>query len=154
MAHIRSFNYYTVGKQEGCLCDRCDQYITNICAVEFDNGYNAHIGKKCFEILLKESNLTEFGVKQFKKAMKSIKEHNEAIKVWETITEEEARSRVDARMYFGFYADGSDGWHNQMSFEEYRQRMISGYTSRLNGDDQKELARFKNVKFNTEQEEA
>ena len=77
MARIKKIDFYKVGKQEGCLCDRCGQYIHNILTVQYDDGITARFGIDCFEILNKESGLSEYGRKALNKALKSIQKHRE-----------------------------------------------------------------------------
>ena len=68
MAQIKKIQFYHTGKEDGCICDRCGQYIQNVWTVTYSDGVVARFGIDCFEILCKESKLTSFGQKELKKA--------------------------------------------------------------------------------------
>lgn len=63
MAHIKEIRFTHVGRNEGCLCDKCGQYIQNIVTVEFTDGITFDYGQDCFKKLYDNSKLTEFGKK-------------------------------------------------------------------------------------------
>jgi hypothetical protein len=78
MAHIKSVRFSSVGKSEGCTCDRCGQYIQNIWTVTFTEGMILNYGIDCFEKVQK-TGLSAVARKNIKKALKSIQAYEEQI---------------------------------------------------------------------------
>lgn len=78
MAHIKSVRFSNVGKKEGCTCDRCGQYITNIWTVTFTEGMILNYGIDCFEKIQK-TGLSDTARKNIKKALKSIQAYEEGL---------------------------------------------------------------------------
>ena len=48
MAKIEKIYFQRVGKNEGCSCDKCGQYITNIWTVRYKGSADIHFGMDCF----------------------------------------------------------------------------------------------------------
>ena len=71
MAHIKHINFAHVGRNEGCLCDKCGQYIQNIVYVDYDDGI--------FAKLYNGGKLSTYGVKLMKKALKAIEAHSKQL---------------------------------------------------------------------------
>lgn len=44
MAKIKAVDFYKAGSQDGCLCDRCGQYIRNIWKVQYADGTTVRFG--------------------------------------------------------------------------------------------------------------
>ena len=72
MAHIKEIRFAHVGRNDGCLCDRCGQYIQNIVTVDFTDGATVNFGQDCFKKLYDNSGLNDYGKKLLKKALKNI----------------------------------------------------------------------------------
>ena len=95
MAHIKSISFSSVSTNYGCTCDRCGQWIKNIWTVKFDDGISMNFGIDCFEKLCKSGKLTRYGEKLMRDTLKSIAFYSEQLKMWETITEQEAEEKGD-----------------------------------------------------------
>ena len=79
MAHIKEIRFAHVGRNEGCLCDRCGQYIQNIVTVHWTDDIVVNYGTECFSKLCKTGRLTAHGLKLMHKALKSIERHTEEL---------------------------------------------------------------------------
>lgn len=144
MAHIKKISFSRVGKQEGCTCDRCGQYIRNIWTVEYTEGICMNYGLDCWEKIYKEG-LNKQGEKILRKAMKSIEKYEDSLAKY---TSGELTAEND-ESYKVTQADWNkdDYWHGR-TFEEYRDWMITEFfPSRISGA-QKELQKFSKVNFN------
>ena len=144
MARIKKINFYRVGDQEGCLCDRCGQYIKNIWSVQYADGVNAKFGIDCFEILNKESNLTTFGQRELKKALKKIQEHREWYEKEKSMTEE-----TDIRwqnIQNPMEWEDKDYWYGR-PWKEYHEWMLNEFFNMRFEEDQKQIDRFAKVNF-------
>lgn len=64
------FNH--VGRNEGCVCDQCGQYIQNVWSVQYANGATLYYGIDCFSNILKKSNFTKEVQKRIFKAMRDL----------------------------------------------------------------------------------
>ena len=73
MAHLRSVNFARVGRNEGCTCDRCGQYIQNIWTVYFDGEEPIHFGIDCFE-KLNRGALNDYGMKLMRKVLQHLEQ--------------------------------------------------------------------------------
>lgn len=144
MARIRKINFSRVGEQEGCTCDRCGQYIKNIWTVNYDDGITARFGIDCFEILTKESKLTSFGMKEWKKALKKIQEHQEWYEAEKAKTEETdiAWQNIQNPMEW----EDKDYWYGR-PYEEYHEWMLNEFFKVRFEEDQKQIDRFSKVNF-------
>ena len=76
MAYIKSVRFNRVGRNEGCTCDKCGQYIRNIWTVTYQDGVIMNFGIDCFEKLNK-GNLNAYGQKLMKDALKWIEKHQQ-----------------------------------------------------------------------------
>lgn len=144
MARIKRIDFYHVGKQEGCLCDRCGQYITNVWTVQYTDGITARFGIDCFEKLNKESKLTKFGQKELNKALKSIQKHRELYELEAAKTEEtdiEWQNLQNPQSY-----ESPDYWYGR-PWEEYHEWMLTKFFKTRFEEDQKRIDRFSKVNF-------
>lgn len=144
MARIRKIDFYHVGKQEGCLCDRCGQYITNIWSVQYADGITARFGIDCFEILNKESGLSTFGRKELNKALKSIQRHRE-------MYEKEAAKTEETDVAWQYIQnphewEAKDYWYGK-KWEEYHDWMMTEFFNMRFEEDQKQIDRLSKVNF-------
>ena len=143
--HITRINFVHVGRKEGCTCDRCGQYITNIWYVDFSNGQRITFGIDCFEKVYKSGNLSKYGLKLFKQLLKDIQYHQKWLAYWNAATEDQARA--DGQLAFTIDCpDWDNSYWKGKPFEEYRNFEIECYTKYL-ADDQKELEKFRKVGF-------
>lgn len=143
MAHIKKISFSSVGKQEGCTCDRCGQYIKNIWTVEYEEGLRMNYGIDCFEKIYKKG-LNATGSKLMKKIMVSIKSYEEGLAQYvsgELTAETDESYQIDQMDW------NKDNYWYGRSFEEYRDWMINEFFPHRIADKQKELARFQKVNF-------
>ena len=141
MAHIKRIDFSHVGKNEGCLCDKCGQYIQNIVSVDYDDGVRVNYGQDCFAKLYNSGKLSTYGVKLMKKALNSIKAHSkqlESYKSGEMTAENDKGYQYD--QMFGGYWQGKP-------YEEYRQWMIDEWFPKRFEEDQKMIDRFAKINF-------
>lgn len=145
MARIKKINFSHTGKNDGCLCDRCGQYITNIWTVEFADGIVVRFGIDCFDKMKKESNLSTFGIKELNKALKSIQKHQELYEAEKALTEE-----TDIRwqnIQNPHEWESPDYWYGK-KWEEYHEWMLTEFFRIRFEEDQKKIDRFQKVNFN------
>lgn len=141
MAHIKRINFSHVGKNEGCLCDKCGQYIQNIVYVDYDDGARVNYGQDCFAKLYNCGKLSAYGVKLMKKAVKSIEKHSkqlDAYKSGKMTAENDVAYQYD-QTYGGYWKD--------KPYEEYRKWMIEEWFPKRFEEDQKDIDRFAKVNF-------
>ena len=143
MARITFLDFSHTGVKEGCLCDRCGQWITNIWTVKFDDGITAHFGIDCYEKMCKDSRLNNYGMRLMKKTMKSLKDWKERLAEWEAMTEDKCiayqNDQVDA-------AWNTSYWKGR-PFEEYKQSMIDAIKNYRIPECEKELEKFSKINF-------
>ena len=144
MARIRKIDFYHVGKQEGCLCDRCGQYITNIWSVQYADGITARFGIDCFEILNKESGLSTFGKKELNKALRNIQRHREMYEQEAAKTEETDIAWQHIQNPYEW--ESKDYWYGK-KWEEYHDWMLTVFFKTRFEEDQKQIDRFSKVNF-------
>lgn len=134
MAKLVNINFAHVGRLEGCTCDRCGQYIQNVWTVTDSDGVTFHYGIDCFEKLGKESRLTSYGVKLFKKLLGRLQRWNERLERWESgeMTEE-------CDEWLCQQADWHNSYWKGRPFAEYKDWMISDFIPAQIEDCQKEL---------------
>lgn len=144
MARIKKIDFCRVGEQEGCLCDRCGQYIKNIWTVQYADGITARFGIDCFEALNKESGLSNFGRKELKKALKRIQEHREMFEA-EKAKREETDIRWQNIQNPPAY-ESKDYWYGR-PWEEYHEWMLNEFYGARFKEDQKQIDRFAKVNF-------
>lgn len=141
MAHIKRIDFAHVGKNEGCLCDKCGQYIQNIVSVYYDDGVCVNYGQDCFAKLYNSGKLSAYGVKLMKKALKSIQTHSKQLVSYKSgeMTAENDKSYQFAQTY-------GDYWKGK-PYEEYRQWMIEEWFPKRFEEDQKMIDRFAKINF-------
>lgn len=141
MAHIKRIGFAHVGRNKGCLCDKCGQYIQNIVYVDYDDGNRVNYGQDCFAKLYNSGKLSSYGVKLMKKTVKSIEKHSKQLDAYKSgkMTAENDVSYQYDQIYGGYWKD--------RPFEEYRKWMIEEWFPKRFEEDQKEIARFAKVNF-------
>ena len=144
MSHIKKISFTSVGKQEGCTCDRCGQYIRNIWTVEYKEGLKMNYGIDCWEKVYKEG-LNKQGAKLLKNVMKSIQFYEESLAQYVSgeLTEDNDES------YKATQADWNKDncWYGK-SFEEYKEWLVNDFFPYRIGRKQEELSKFSKVNFN------
>ena len=151
MAHIRNIDYAHVGRNEGCLCDRCGQYIVNIIAVEFTDGMKINLGMDCFRKLQDTGKLTAYGKRLFSKAVKLAQGHRAEYNDYATgkmnADNDEEWKNYELPMNAGCY------WavHHE-DYEAFRRWKIDEWYPQRFKEDEKRFAQFKNVNFKIERE--
>lgn len=144
MAKIKKISFCRVGKQEGCICDRCGQYIRNIWTVQYTDGITARFGIDCFEQLNKSSGLSGFTLKEFNKTLKMIQKHHEMYEN-EISKTEETDERWHSIQSPSKWED-KDYWFGR-PWKEYHEWMINEFFKARFEEDQKRIDRFRKVSF-------
>lgn len=144
MARIKKIDFHRVGKHEGCLCDRCGQYIQNIWTVQYADGFTARFGIDCFQILNKESGLSEYGRKALNKALKSIQKHREMYEKEAMKTEETDIAWQNAQNPAEW--ENKSYWYGK-PWKEYHEWMMTEFFKIRFEEDQKQISRFSKVNF-------
>lgn len=144
MARIKKIMFSRVGNDEGCLCDRCGQYIKNIWTVDYADGVRANFGIDCFEILNKESGLTAFGQKELKRALKKIQEHRDMYEAEKAKTEETDIAYQNMQIEYDW--KDRDYWFGK-PWKEYHEWMLNEFWKTRFEEDQKQIDRFSKVNF-------
>lgn len=141
MAYIKKINFEHVGKNEGCLCDRCGAYIRNIVSVEFTDGVKVNYGQDCFEKLYKSSKLNSAGASLMKKTLKRIDHYTAKLESYVSgeINEENDESYKTEQMFDGY-------WKGRL-YEEYKDFMINEFLPERFKECQKDVDRFSKVRF-------
>lgn len=146
MAHIKEIRFAHVGRNEGCLCDKCGQYIQNIVTVEFTDGITFDYGQDCFKKLYDNSKLTEFGKKLIRKTLKNIEFYSKQ-------REEYASGKMTAETdeswkQFEYPCNKGHYWamHHD-DYEAYRQWMLNEWFPERFKEAQKQVDRFAKVNF-------
>lgn len=145
MAQIKSISFNHVGRNEGCCCDKCGQYIVNVWHIEYANGEQYNLGIDCFSKLSKSSNLSAFGAQQFKKLLKRIKEHQEMFEAEKALTEETDICYQNMQVVPAW--ERSEPYWRGKPWEEYHRYMIEEWWACRFAEDEKELAKFSKVRF-------
>jgi hypothetical protein len=142
MANIARISFSRVGKNDGCLCDKCGQYIRNIVSVTYTDGLTLNYGQDCFDKLWKNSRLTDQGKKLWRKALKYKKEHDEEYaKYINGEMTEENDNHWKSALYWN-----SAVWGDK-TYDEFRQWLIDEWYPQRFKEDQERLERFKKVNF-------
>lgn len=141
MAYINRITFAHTGRNEGCTCDRCGQWITNIWTVHYTDGVTINYGIDCFEKLQKDSKLNDFGQKVMKKALKSIEKHQKELDEYVS-----GKKTAENDGAFQFQQEYGGYWRGK-DYEEYRQWMINEVYPLRFAEDQKEIDRFKKINF-------
>lgn len=144
MASIKGINFYRVGKDQGCNCDRCGEYIRNIWNVEFTDGTRYNFGIDCFDKLKKTGNLSEYGKKAFGKLLKSIERHRELYEREKTLTEETDLGYKATQRHSEW--ESPDYWFGR-PWEEYHEWMLNTFWQMRFKEDEAELKKFSKINF-------
>lgn len=144
MARIKRITFTKTGKQEGCLCDRCGQYITNIWTVSYADGIVVNFGIDCYEKLNKESRLTAYGQKELKKVLKNIEKHHELFEAEKALTEETDVAYQNIQHPWDY--EDKDYWYGR-PWEEYHKWRLNEFWKARFEEDQKAVDRFGKVNF-------
>ena len=142
MSHIKAIRFNSVGRNEGCTCDRCGQYIRNIWSVEYKEGFTINYGLDCWEKVYKAGKLNQYGEKEIRKIMKSIKTYEENLAKF-------VNGEMNEENCSGFKYDQQNknsAWYGE-SFEKYRDWMINEFFPYRIGEEQKRLAKFSKIDF-------
>ena len=143
---IQKIQFEALGKSSCFCCDKCGQYIQNVWTVNFEGGLTLHMGCDCFEKIWKGKGMTDFGKKQFKKLLKHIQTHKEGYKKWLNRTEEEYLASCAEKGLLAEYLDSQSSFYG-MTFEEYRDWMLTEWYGQRFKEDEQELMKFNKVKF-------
>lgn len=149
MASIKRISFAHTGKNEGCKCDKCGQWITNIWTVEWTDGLIQNYGIDCFDKLSKTGNLTKQDKAKFEKLLKKQEHYTEELELWKNLTEQEAEERglIECLKPGDPEKPWNDSYWNGKTFEEYKDWMLSvWFPARLRGCEE-ELKVFSRVRF-------
>ena len=145
MATIKNINFEHVGRNAGCLCDRCGQYIQNIATVTYNDGLELHYGLDCFSKLTASGNLTAHGARLFRKTVNNIKSLQKMLSDYKS-------GKITAENDSGWYwltTPNPDGVINcaYSSYDEYREFVINEILPARIEKAQNELKKFSKVSF-------
>ena len=140
MSRIKSMSFSSVGKNEGCMCDRCGQYIRNIWTVKFDDDITMNYGIDCFAKLRNTAKLSTYGKKLLKDAMKRLEGIDELTEIIKNRKAEDDYSYQEAQK------DKISPWY-QVDYEEYRNWWLNEVIPQRITGIQKDIDKFKNVDF-------
>lgn len=141
MAHLKKIQFERVGRNEGCTCDRCGQYIQNIWTVTFDTDEVIRFGIDCFNKLNGKA-LSDYGQKLMSKALKHLEKtqerfEKEAAKTEETDIAWQQLQGDDAKQMY---------WHGR-PWKEYHEWMLTEWYGERFKECQKEIDRFGKVNY-------
>lgn len=146
MAHIKKIDFYRVGRKEGCLCDRCGQYIQNIVTVSYEEGAVVRYGQDCFANVYNSGKLSEHGVKLMKKTMKKIERYSKMLEDYKS-----GKMNPDKDKGWQFQQEsvlyGQPSYWYGRDYEDYRVAMIESITRWIAECNEKEVSRFKKINF-------
>lgn len=144
MARIKEITFESVRREEGCLCEKCGQYIKNIWTIHYTDGLRLNLGIDCFDNLNKASGLSGYRMKLFKKALKQIERHKKMYEAEKALTEETDLAYQKTQIHVEWEHD--DYWMGH-PWSEYHEWRINEFWSYRFKEDQEEIAKFKNVNF-------
>lgn len=144
MSHIKKIRFASVGKKEGCICDRCGQYIRNIWSVDYEEGFTVNYGIDCWEKVYKGGKLNQYGEKMMRKAMKSIKEWEQLKTKWQNGEMDYQENEYSWQQH---KQDKLSPWYDK-TFAEYKEWMINEFIQYRIECAQEELKKFSKVDFN------
>lgn len=147
MSHIAKIRFSSVSRNEGCTCDRCGQYIRNIWTVTYKEGFSINYGIDCWEKVYKGGQLSQYGEKEIRKIMKSIKAYEEMLAKYMS---GEINEETDSGWKYG-QQNKQDAWYGK-PFEEYRDWMINDFFPYRLSIEQDRLKKFSKIDFKEEQE--
>lgn len=146
MARIKRITFEHTAKNDGCVCDRCGAWITNIITVTFADGISINYGIDCFAKLRDTGNLNSYGKKLLKKAM-------DKIDYWETRLKQYESGEINAENDIAWQNEqivipyeSPSYWHGK-PYEEYRQWIIEKFIPQRLKEAQKEIDKFAKVDF-------
>ena len=140
MAYIEDIRFDHVGKNEGCMCDNCGAWLTNIWTVKFREGESLHFGMDCFDKRIK-GKLNAFGKKEMQKVLKLIQEHSELLN---QLKQDEVTETVQKE--WESYRYWQEYWKDK-TFEEWKEWMIEEVLPDRLEADRKALAKFEKINF-------
>lgn len=144
MAHITKIDFMKTGRNEGCTCDKCGQYITNVWTVRYKGGVDVHFGMDCFDKMLKSSKLNDYGMKLMKKTLKSIERHQRGFEAEKNLTAETDKMYQMEQVHRDYGSQSA--WYG-VPWEEYHEWMLTVWWPTRFAEDQKELDRFSKINF-------
>lgn len=144
MARILKIDFFKTGRNEGCTCDKCGQYITNVWTVRYDCGVDVHFGIDCFDKMLKDSKLNDYGMKLMKKTLKSIERHQRGFEAEKKLTEETDEGYKLTQTLSGW--ETKSCWYGT-PWKEYHEWMLTEWWPTRFKEDQEALDRFKKINF-------
>ena len=142
MSHIAKIRFNSVGKNEGCTCDRCGQYIRNIWTVEYKEGFKVNYGIDCWEKVYKAGLLNKYGEKEMRKIMKSIKGYEEMLAKF---VSGEINEENDSGWKYS-QTEKRDAWYGE-PYEEYKNWMINEFFPYRISIEQERLKKFSKIDF-------
>lgn len=145
MAQIKSIRFDKSGRNDGCTCDKCGQYIMNIWTVQYSDGVTLHYGIDCFSKIYKSGKLTRSGEKLIRATLKSIEYYSEQLEVWKALTEQEAEEK--GLLGTLKVTDWNDSYWAGKTFEEYKDWMVNEFFPARLAHCQKDIDRFAKVNF-------
>ena len=145
MAIIKRIDFSHVGRNEGCICDRCGQYIQNIATVKYEGDLTLNYGLDCFSKLRFSGNLSTYGEKLFKKTVKSIQNYEKELADYKS---GKINADNDKRWYWYITPD-PDGHYRGVydSYEEFKDHCINELLPYRIEKAQEELKKFSKINF-------
>lgn len=138
MAHIKAIHFQSVGRAEGCTCDRCGQYIQNIWTVEYKEGLKINYGVDCW-LKVKKQGLDSYNRKKLAKIEKSIEAYERQLARYingELTAENDEAYKIQQADW-----NENSAWHGE-SFESWREWHIKEFYPYRIELEQKELEKF------------
>ncbi len=145
MAQIKSIRFDRVGRNDGCTCDKCGQYIINVWTVQYTDGVTLHYGIDCFEKICKSGNLTRYGEKLMREALKDIKFYSEQLEMWKALTEQEAEEK--GLLNELKVIDWNESYWAGKTFEEYKNWMVDEFFPGRLERCQRDIGKFSKANF-------
>lgn len=144
MARISRIRFDSVGRMQGCTCEKCGQYIQNIYTVDFNDGLRMHFGIDCFSKLYHSGKLSEQGKKLMRKTLKDIVWAEEGLAKEKQLTAEtdEGYKRTQEKHDW----ESPSYWYGK-PWEEYHNWMINEWWPKRFEENQKAVDRFSKVDF-------
>ena len=144
MAHIKSVRFYNVGKAEGCTCERCGQYITNIWAVTFTEGMTLNYGIDCFK-KIQRTGFNATAIKAINKALKSIQAYEEAHERF--ISGD--RNEDNDESYKYEQTDKHNAWYGE-PYEKYKSWFVNEFFPYRISEENKIIAKYSKINLQIE----
>ena len=136
MKNIVNIRFDKVNKENGCSCDRCGQWITNIYSVSYNDGTTVHFGIECFGKLNKENGLNKFQTKAINSLLNRLQHWTDIKEKY--ITKEINENNDDSWKYDQADWNKQSYWHGR-KYEEYYKWMIEEFIPARFADIQKEF---------------